>query len=117
MHLMLDRRPLAPCGLAPVQMPWASQRRHPIHGSSVVYYLERADGMIKIGTTGNYSQRRGSLTRQHGPLALLAWESGAYEQERARHQQFLWERPGKSEWFEPSAVLIGHLEALRVALA
>lgn len=81
-----------------------------------MYYLERADGMIKIGTTGNYSQRRGALTRQHGPLTLLAWEYGAYEMEKARHEWFLWERPDKSEWFEPSAILLNHIKALRAAL-
>ena len=119
MILLTDRRALVdgPSGLDPLLIPYAHCRRHPVHGTRIVYYLERGDGLIKIGTTGNYVQRHGSLRAKFGPLALLAWEPGSYELEKARHQWFMWERPGKSEWFEPSAVLIRHVETLRLACA
>lgn len=112
-----DRRPIEPSRLPPIRIPYANRRQHSVHGGCVVYYLERADGMIKIGTTANFSQRRCSLRREHGSLTLLAWEPGSYELERERHELFEYERPEKSEWFEPSWFLINHVVGLRAVMA
>jgi hypothetical protein len=112
-----DRRLIEPSRLPSLRIPYANQRQHPAHGGRVVYYLERGDGMIKIGTTANFSQRRSSLRREHGPLTLLAWEHGSYELEKGRHALFEYERPEKSEWFEPSWFLINHIMGLRAAMA
>lgn len=106
-----------PSGLEQIVIPYSWWRRHPVHGTRIVYYLERSDGLIKIGTTGNYPQRRCALQRQHGPLSLAAWEPGSFELEKIRHAWFLWERPNRSEWFEPSRAVIGHIVALRAGLA
>jgi hypothetical protein len=80
----------------------------------VVYYLERTDGLIKIGTTGDLRNRRRKVAYEHGPLSLLAYEYGSYGTERKRHEQFWWERESSgSEWFHPRFFLVDYIKHLR----
>lgn len=89
-----------------------------VRTSFVVYYLERADGRIKIGCTGNYSGRRAQLLKQHGALSLVAWEEGDNRLEFARHDQFAELRVNPiAEWFEPGEALIDWILNIRALMA
>jgi len=89
-----------------------------VRTSFVVYYLERADGRIKIGCTGNYSGRRAQLLKQHGALSLVAWEEGDNELEFSRHRQFAELRVNLiAEWFEPGPALIDWILNIRALIA
>ncbi len=65
---------------------------------SVVYFLRRSDGAVKIGTTTNLVSRVKALETACGPLAVLHVEPGGYELERAYHRRFDAERV-HGEWF------------------
>lgn len=91
-------------------------------GRSVVYYLRRRDGLIKIGFTSNLALRAGMLTQTYGDLDLLATEPGSRNIERQRHRQFRtarldplspWEGEGATEWFAAVPSLMHHIEMLR----
>jgi hypothetical protein len=82
----------------------------------VVYYLRRADGLIKIGTTGDYRKRLGDLTREHGPLSLLAVQQGYAAEEDEMHKRFAHLRV-TGEWFRPAPDLFAWIVHLRLALA
>ncbi len=103
--------PIGPSGIAHIRFShhWRGQ---------IVYYLERADGLIKIGTTSHYKARRAALVKQHGRLVLLAFEYGDATLEHARHDEFWWHRANPiAEWFRPSPDLITHVHTLRAAIA
>jgi hypothetical protein len=88
---------------------------HPPIPGRIVYYLERSDGLIKIGTTTGLRARRRHLSYEHGPLSLLAWEIGSYTLERQRHDKFQQLRDApNTEWFNPGRQLLGHVGQLRV---
>lgn len=108
-----------PSGLTHIRAPFTGRHKLMRHGSKpIVYYLERADGRIKVGTTSNYPARRKGLVKEHGSLSLLAWEHGSFEKELSRHQEFCWDRVSHpAEWFEPSTALLKHIQSLRAALA
>jgi hypothetical protein len=42
----------------------------------LVYYFRRADGLIKIGNTGNLEQRLSAFRTVHGPLQIMLTHSG-----------------------------------------
>lgn len=109
----------SPSGLGHIRSPFQRETRVATRSQQcIVYYLERGDGLIKIGTTANYTKRRKSLLRQYGPLSLVAWESGSYELEKERHKEFWWERQSLgNEWFYPRPYLIDHILNLRALLA
>lgn len=96
-------------GLPHIKLPWAKNKAM-LRWAGVVYYLERADGLIKIGCTQNYPQRRQTLVQRNGPLYLVAWEVGYYGLERQRHEQFaaLRQNPA-AEWFALDADLYDHM--------
>lgn len=79
-----------------------------------VYYIQRQDGLIKIGYSGNFAARLNSLTKEHGPLVVLATEAGDYDQEKFRHRQFAKFRV-EGEWFKPSAKLRRLISTLELA--
>ena len=84
----------------------------------VVYYLERGDGLIKIGCTFNYPRRRSQLLKQHGPLSLVAWEEGDSSLEHTRHTQFDDLRADPiAEWFRPGVSLIDWILNVRALMA
>ncbi len=104
-------------GLPHINLPWQKDRMARA-GAKVIYYLERQDGAVKIGTTGNYPSRRMRLVRNHGPLNLVAWEFGYYEVEERRHQQFARLRVDPvAEWFRVDDDLMDHMLMLLALLA
>lgn len=78
---------------------------------SCVYYIQRGDGLIKIGRSANVEQRMAVLRRAHGEIRLLATEPGYQEQEQARHQRFARYRE-HYEWFRPGPHLMNHIARL-----
>lgn len=79
---------------------------------SVVYFLQRESGDIKIGYSTYFSSRRSSLTREHGPLDTLALIRGGRDLEHQHHQRFAVDRIGRSEWFRPSASLLAYIASI-----
>lgn len=82
--------------------------------SSVVYYAQRSDGLIKIGTSRNLEGRLVTLKRDHGPLKLLLTHGGGHKQEHEMHVQFKTLRV-EGEWFTGGLALIEHLARMRKA--
>lgn len=76
---------------------------------SQVYFLRRADGLIKIGFSNTFATRLATLTKSHGPLEVLRLINGDRRRERSvqsrlkRHHEY-------GEWFRDS-------EELRQAIA
>ena len=77
--------------------------------SSVVYFLQRSDGLIKIGTTTNLKSRRSDLEIGAGPLVVLGCISGSYETEQRIHAKFADSRQF-GEWFSSSDDLLGFIK-------
>jgi hypothetical protein len=82
--------------------------------SSVVYYAQRSDGLIKIGTSRNLEGRLVTLKRDHGPLKLLLTHGGGHKQEHEMHVQFKALRV-EGEWFTGDLPLIEHIASMRKA--
>lgn len=102
-----------PAGLAHIRLRW-SRYANVFGRTGIVYYLERADGLIKIGYTHSYPRRRQDLFARHSHLRLLAWELGSYHLERLRHSQFDGLRLDPiAEWFALGASLREHIIDLR----
>lgn len=102
----------------------------------IVYFLQRADGDIKIGTshTWRFHSRLRQLAKQHGELTLLGVVEGSRAKERELHMRFTAYRRhvigrkwlfGKyasqkywTEFFEPSEELLTfiteHTKSLRI---
>jgi hypothetical protein len=73
-----------------------------------IYFLQRADGLIKIGTTTDFPSRLASLTTSHGMLAVLRIINGSVKRENELHHKF--RRFNEyGEWFRPER---GALQAL-----
>ena len=80
--------------------------------TSFVYYVRLDEQRIKIGYTSRLRQRIGAL-RVH-PSALLAYEPGGREVEKARHEQFAADRlDARLEDFTPSPALLTWIDDLR----
>lgn len=78
----------------------------------LVYFLQRVDRKIKIGTTTNLPMRKKSLETGAGPLKLVGLELGGYERERHLHAGFSFCRV-HGEWFSGCAELIEYLRLLK----
>lgn len=65
---------------------------------SVVYYVRRADGLIKIGTTRKFARRMSDLRKEHGELQLLLTHPGSREREAEMHRKFA-QLCVTGEWF------------------
>jgi hypothetical protein len=76
--------------------------------NSDVYYVQRSDGLIKIGYSSQLGSRLGSLRLAHGPLTLLATHKGGRPAEDAQHEQFR-EHRVVGEWFRPVPELLAHI--------
>jgi hypothetical protein len=72
----------------------------------VVYVLQRADGLIKIGTTVQLRQRMQTLMKMYGPLEVLAVLQGSYVEEHALHARFADHLAEAREWFHPHPDII-----------
>lgn len=80
---------------------------------AIVYYLQRADGLVKIGFSRQFPTRLASLTREHGPLLLLAAHTGGRPAERHWHRRFADDRV-EGEWFHLSDALADHIKRVGV---
>lgn len=80
--------------------------------SSVVYYAQRPDGLIKVGTSRSLAQRLLTLKRDHGVLRLLATHGGGHKQEHEVHVEFKALRV-EGEWFRDDRPLIEHIAKVR----
>lgn len=88
------------------------KREDELEDQAVVYYLQRPDGLIKIGFSGVYERRFRDLNRDHGPLTELATHAGGRQAEGAIHRQFHADRV-VGEWFRPSAALLSHVARVK----
>ncbi len=80
--------------------------------NSIVYYVQRPDGMIKIGTSRAADSRLGTIGRKHGRLVLMAFHAGAHAEEAAIHRAFKGLHIG-GEWFRPELPLLEHIVKVR----
>ena len=83
--------------------------------NSIVYYVQRSDRMIKIGTSRVAPTRLGDLAREHGPLVLMASQVGARAEESAMHRKFKALHVGR-EWFRPELPLLRHIAEVRKSM-
>lgn len=77
--------------------------------STVVYFLRRSNGDIKIGFTGFFDQRLATLRGEHGPLDILLVAQGGRMVEGFLHRRFAHARIGGTEWFKPRADLLAFI--------
>lgn len=99
--------------LAPVVVP-APRAPGDDDPASVVYYLQREDGDIKIGYSANWYSRARALACEHGRLVLLATEPGGFTLEQHRHGNFS-ALHVTGEWFRPGPALLRHIVGLVAA--
>lgn len=78
---------------------------------SLVYFVRRADGAVKIGFTAALLSRLAGLKTEYGAITLEAIQPGGRAEETAAHKTLAACRLGRSEWFRGPAV-----EAAIVAL-
>lgn len=77
----------------------------------MIYFLQRADGAIKIGSTRRYSSRKDTLQTEHGKLTLLGHMDGMLKEERTIQRQFSDCRiHRKAEWFNPTPELLDFIK-------
>lgn len=82
---------------------------------SFVYFIQRADGLVKIGFSCSPSLRLSQLKTQHGcDMTLLATTQGARLREKELHETFTHDRI-VGEWFEPSDQLMKFIKALQIS--
>ena len=72
---------------------------------SVIYFLQRGDGNVKVGTTTNLGNRLSQLRMEHGDLSLLGFIRGGRIKEKILHWCLESSRV-ENEWFKPSAELL-----------
>jgi hypothetical protein len=81
---------------------------------SIVYYLQRSDGAVKIGWTVVLPQRIKQLERTEGRLDLLIWEPGDRNLEQCRHREFAAARIDyRYEWFRLTPDLTAHIRQIQ----
>lgn len=79
--------------------------------SSVVYYVQDADGQIKIGTTTQFEGRLKVLRRDFGVTKVLARHCGDMDREKLLHFAFRhWRITPRGEWFRRGKPLLAHIE-------
>ncbi len=81
-------------------------------GSQIIYYLRRADGAVKIGTSTEFGRRAGDLTGEYGKLELLLTHCGDYPREKETHRQFADLALGR-EWFRAEEPLLSWIVQVR----
>ena len=73
----------------------------------MIYFLEAANGLIKIGYSGNVSRRIKDIAFMSPlPLRLITTMAGTKKQERLIHSFF---RRSHGEWFYPDPRLLKYL--------
>lgn len=77
----------------------------------MIYFLQRADGAIKIGYSKDIHRRMNELTTIHGHLDLLGWTTGELSDEQSLHIRFRKARIlPQLEWFNPSPDVMAFIE-------
>lgn len=71
----------------------------------MIYFVERADGLIKIGKAKDYRRRVGQLQSEYGRLKIRGLVEGDYSEERKLHRQFANLRI-IGEWFRADESLL-----------
>lgn len=93
-----------------VPMPDDPDAWQPVNpDNATVYFIQAADGAIKIGSSHNPTARMAALQGAHGsPLKMLATEPGGRARELQLHAVFRdFRRSG--EWFSPSPEILDYL--------
>jgi hypothetical protein len=90
--------------------------RQATKGVDIVYYLLRADGTIKIGTSRRPLTRLAEHKRRGENGEVVAIEFGGRDLERQRHLEFAHLRDGRFEHFDAAPDLMAHIATLRKAL-
>lgn len=75
------------------------------HKDSVVYFLRRGDGAIKIGFTVNLKSRMADISNGAGPLEVVATFAGGRQLEKLLHSHFA-EHRLHGEWFSPDETIL-----------
>ena len=95
-----------------------------VAAGAVVYYLERADGCVKIGRSIDLPARVRALRRHYSGLRIIATEPGSWGVEQYRHHEFWGVRAkadkgiaGGGEWFHPRGSFLDHLASMNAAVA
>ena len=76
----------------------------------MIYFLRRADGDIKIGTTIDFKMRLVPLESKYGKLELLGVVDGGVAEEKQLHVQFAAFRRCRTEWFQPAETTRQYIE-------
>jgi len=76
--------------------------------SHSIYYVQRKDGLIKIGYSKNVKLRIQTLSKDHGELKLLCTHEGYRLQEERAHSMFA-KFNACGEWFYPNRRLLKHI--------
>lgn len=74
----------------------------------MIYFVQRANGDIKIGTTIDFDVRLRALTYEHGNLQFLGWIEGGRDEEQSLHTQFSPCRV-RGEWFKACEDLTAYI--------
>lgn len=74
----------------------------------MIYFLKRADGLVKIGTTTNFYRRLSQLEKEHQQLDILGWQAGDKATEKSLHKRFASLRI-INEWFYPATDLMNYI--------
>jgi outer membrane protein assembly factor BamB len=72
-----------------------------VAGSHVVYFIQRADGLVKIGFTTDLSTRLSAHAGAQGPIVLLGLRAGGRLVEGELHRKFRNHLAEAREWFYP----------------
>lgn len=82
--------------------------------ATFVYFLQRSDGMVKIGQTRQLRTRRRALENEHGPLTLIGLRYGGRPVEAEYHERFRRHRLGRTEFFQPAPPVLREASKCRV---
>lgn len=74
----------------------------------MIYFLKRADQLVKVGYTDNFKKRLYVLESEHGKLDLLGWMDGDRKLEKQLHARFDSDR-ATLEWFRQSDALLAFI--------
>jgi hypothetical protein len=80
----------------------------------VVYFIRTRDGLIKIGHTINFYDRKTAFDK--GWLHILAIIPGSRQAEADMHKRFAEHLAQGREYFHPAPELIDHINEIRASL-
>lgn len=89
----------------------AADRAERREETDVVYYI-RVGSLIKLGTTCDLKTR---INAYPPDAELLVTETGSYDRETQRIEEFAEYLAGRREWFHPGPRLMEHIDTLRAA--